>query len=230
MTVLPPFTAHNIALPDGTRTGPAGELLAESSVCLTALGLLDEQFAGEDRSQVTVADLGCLEAGYTAAFAQAGYQATGVEARSANMGKCRLVADALKLPNMVFIQDDARNLEARGLAFDAVFCCGLLYHLDQPAAFLRMLGRITRRLLIVQSHYSVSCAEENEGYRGHWYQDHPEESDLWGSWGNQQSFWLGHGELLRAMADAGFTDVRAVDDGTWSDRETFTGLKSPQGG
>jgi hypothetical protein len=39
-------------------------------------------------------------------------------------------------------------------SFDAVFCCGLLYHLDRPRAFLDVLSRVTKRLLILQTHFS----------------------------------------------------------------------------
>ncbi len=222
------FTAHNIELPGGARTWPEGvQLLEDSSRCLTALRLLGEQCPPGGRAGFRVADLGCLEGGYTAAFAQAGYLAVGIEAREENMTKCRLVQEALGLPNMGFIQDDARHLQRLG-QFDAVFCCGLLYHLDDPAAFLKMLGTVTRRLLIIQSHYSQSCHEEHEGYRGHWQPDNPSDGDVWGSWGNHRSFWMGRDELMRAMTDAGFTGVRAVDDGTLTgDRGMFAGVKPP---
>jgi SAM-dependent methyltransferase len=167
------FTAHNIELPGGTRTWPeGGELLEDSSRCLTALRLLAEQCPAGGRYRFKVADLGCLEGGYTAAFARAGYLVTGIEARTANMGKCRLVEQALGLDNMTFVQDDVRNLPKYG-PFNATFACGILYHLDSPAAFLRMLGECTRRLLIVQSHYSGTCHQSSEGYRGHWYAENP---------------------------------------------------------
>lgn len=219
------FTAHNIELPGGTRTWPeGGGLLEDSSRCLTALGLLAEQCPAGERYRFKVADLGCLEGGYTVAFARAGYLVTGIEARPANMAKCRLVHEALGLANLAFVQDDARNLAKYGL-FDAVFCCGLLYHMDRPAAFLRMLGECTRRLVIIQTHYSASRHEASEGYRGHWY---AEPESAWSSWGNDRSFWLGREELVRAMGDAGFTDVHAVDDGTRIEgREMFTGVKPP---
>jgi len=51
------------------------------------------------------------------------------------------------------VQDDAWNVAQRG-EFDATFCCGLLYHLDKPLEFLRLLSKITRRILILQTHFS----------------------------------------------------------------------------
>ena len=220
------FTAHNIELPGGARTWPEGrELLEDSSRCLTALRLLGEQCAPGERSSFRVADLGCLEGGYTVAFARAGYAVTGIEARAVNMAKCRLVREATDLPNMGFLQVDAREI-GKWAPFDAVFCCGLLYHLDEPAAFLKMLGTVTRRLLIVQSHYARACPDVHEGYRGCWHPDVPGDGDVWGSWGNDRSFWLGRDELMRAMRDAGFVNVEPVDDGTLTDdRGMFTGVK-----
>jgi SAM-dependent methyltransferase len=222
------FTAHNIELPGGARTWPeGGELLEDSSRCLTALSLLNDRCPPGERYRFKVADLGCLEGGYTAAFARAGYLTTGIEARPLNMAKCELVAEALGLGNMRFVQDDARNL-SRYEPFDAVFCCGLLYHLDKPAEFLRMLGRQARQLLIVQSHWSGTCHQSNEGYRGHWFAENPAPESVWSSWGNDRSFWLGREELMRAMRAAGFEDVRQVDDGTFvPERGMFAGVKPP---
>jgi SAM-dependent methyltransferase len=225
---LPDFTAHNIELPGGERTWPeGGELLEDSSRCLTALALINSQCPAGERYRFKVADLGCLEGGYTVAFARAGYPVTGIEARTLNMAKCRHVAEKTGIANARFVQDDARNLNKHG-PFDAVFCCGLLYHLDRPAGFLRLLAEQTRRLVIIQSHWSVSCHEASEGYRGHWYAENPAPESVWSSWGNDRSFWLGRDELMRAMRDAGFSDVRAVDDGTTTaDRGMFAGVKPP---
>lgn len=203
--VLTGFTAHNIALPDGSQTLPGASLTAGGGICqaaLRTLGLFLEPGG-------TVADLGCLEGGYAVAFARAGYQVTGIEARAASHARCQQVADAVALPNLRFIRDDARNLADYG-GFDAVFCCGLLYHLDEPDAFLRMLGKVTRRVLIVQSHYSAAPRTVHEGRRGHWVRDFPD--DRWGSHGNSQSFWLARTDLLAAIGDAGFGCVYEQHD------------------
>jgi SAM-dependent methyltransferase len=199
------FTAHNVALPDGTQTLPGAELTAENGICQAALR--DLELAFPDRAlygrPVTVADLGCLEGGYAAAFAQAGYDVTGIEARAENMACCRYVASALALPNLTFLQTDVRDTVAAADPgqWDAVFCCGLLYHLDNPVAFLNYLGTATRRLLILNTHYSTRPDAEHEGHRGHWY---AEGTSRWASWRNERSFWLTKRDLLAAIRDAGF--------------------------
>ena len=176
-------------------------------------------FAGRDRATVRVADLGCLEGGYSVELARAGYETLGIEGREENFACCTYVGERVGLPNLQFTCDDVRNLEAHG-AFDAVLCIGLLYHLDSPNAFLELLGRSTRRLLMLQTHYATDVAPEactlgdwttHEGRRGRWYLELAEGGDdaelianRWGSIRNRRSFWLDKRELVQAIRDAGF--------------------------
>ena len=205
------FTAHNIVLPDGTQTLPGVTPVAEGGICRAALRDLWVLTDGTRTRPVSVADLGCLEGGYAAEFARHGYDVLGVEARHRNYARCRQAAAALALPNLRFVRDDARNLADHG-TFDAVFCCGLLYHLDRPSQFLAMLGKVTRRVLIVQSHYAAVPDTVHEGRAGRWQEDSPAEEDPWGSHGNTASFWLAKPDLLAAIADAGFGCVYEQHD------------------
>lgn len=178
-----------------------------------------------------MADLGCLYGAYTLAFARAGYQATGIEARPENVAACRRFGAGV--PGLRYIQDDARNIESHG-PFDAVFCCGLLYHLDEPVKFLKTLGQVTTRLLIVQTHYAIAPDSVNEGYAGSW-QDEQDPGSPWMAWGNERSFWLSKVALLAAIQDAGFDlvlelhDSRADICGSWS-RGMFAGVKCARPG
>jgi SAM-dependent methyltransferase len=196
------FTAHNIVLPDGTQTMPGVPPVADGGICRAVLRTFGLFLRPGDR----VADLGCLEGGYAAALAAAGYDVLGVEARTRNYARCEYVRERLGLPNLRFTRDDARNLADHGEfgGFGGVLCCGLLYHLDRPSGFLAMLGKVTRKVLIVQSHYSAVPRSEHEGRRGQWEHDSPAEDTPWGSHGNSSSFWLGRPDLLAAMHDAGF--------------------------
>jgi SAM-dependent methyltransferase len=226
------FTAHNIVLDDGTQTLPARLPVAENGICQAALRDLELAFPGLDhhsRSQVEVADLGCLEGGYAAAFARAGYDVTGIEARTENFTCCQYVARKLALPNLRFGKADVRAVMAEPDEWDAVFACGILYHLENPVAFLHQLGKVTRRLLIVQSHFSVRPDAEHEGRSGHWY---AEGATRWSAWKNEKSFWLAKPDLMTAMRDAGFDlvfeqadfreDITACDS---DDRSMFVGVK-----
>lgn len=162
------FTAHNVALPDGTQTIPGEPLLADQGFCRAPLRTLNALWSPQERAQVRVADLGCLEGGYAVEFARHGYQSVGIEVRAANIEKCRWLANRLQLPNLTFIHDDVRNIEQHG-TFDAIFCAGLLYHLDQPASFLTLLGRITSRLLMLQTHYAMGDWHAAASGERSWY-------------------------------------------------------------
>jgi hypothetical protein len=74
--------------------------------------------------------------------------------------------------------------------------------LDAPVSFLEMVGKVTRRVVVVQSHYAAYPDTVHEGRRGRWEGDVPE--NPWGSHGNAASFWLGRTDLLATMHAAGF--------------------------
>lgn len=246
MTEILPFTSHNTLLPDGTYTAPSQPVVAASGACHAALTYLGEQFTTP--AGVTVADLGCLEGGYAAEFARAGYDVTGIEVREENYARAQWLKDQLGLPNLRFLCNDVRTA-LPGMEFDAIFCCGLLYHLDKPVEFINMLGQATRRLLILNTHYSMggghpehihqpgeSCDHSlsvNEGKNGHWFF---ETENRWASYGNKASFWLTREDLIKSLADAGFSDITETYDwrrdglpwgsgGAFADRGMFVAVK-----
>ena len=45
-------------------------------------------------------------------------------------------------------------------SFDVTFCCGLLYHLEDPVTFLRTVSQLTRRVLILQTHFATDSVPE----------------------------------------------------------------------
>jgi ubiquinone/menaquinone biosynthesis C-methylase UbiE len=147
------FTSHNIRLDDGSFTKPdVGYSMDVHPWFLAAKRILDAAFPG-DKRQVRIADLGCLEGGYTVEFARLGLRSLGIDVRETNIEACRYVQSKVNLPNLDFVRDDVWNIAAHG-NFDAVFCCGLFYHLDKPREFLNVLSKVTKRLLILQTHFS----------------------------------------------------------------------------
>lgn len=146
------FTAHNIRLDDGSYTKPGGVTMEVHPWFLAARRVLDATFPG-GKQHLRIADLGCLEGGYTVEFARLGFQALGLDVREANIEACRYVQSHVNLPQLEFVRDDVWNIETYGV-FDAIFCCGLFYHLDRPREFLDLLSRATKRVLILQTHFS----------------------------------------------------------------------------
>lgn len=150
---VPHFTAHNIRLDDGTLTKPeAGATIDRHPWFLAAKRILDASCQGP-RNKTRLLDLGCLEGGYSVEFARLGYRTVGLDVREVNIAACRHVQSRIEVDALEFVQDDAWNVARYG-EFDATFCCGLLYHLDKPREFLRLLSRVTRRVLILQTHFS----------------------------------------------------------------------------
>jgi ubiquinone/menaquinone biosynthesis C-methylase UbiE len=248
------FTAHNIRLDNGVFTKPDVGPIDQHPWCRSAKRILTTVFPGE-RRDIRVADLGCLEGGYAVEMARMGFQVLGLDIRETNLVACRYVKANTNLPNLEFVKDDVWHLPQHG-QFQAVFCCGLLYHLDRPKRFLELVSSVTTRLLIVQTHFAtewrnrkfkLSRLTKNESLQGRWYTEyasdaafHNRENAKWGSWDNYRSFWPKREYLLQAISDAGFDLVAeqydslgsdivgSMYDGYYSteDRGTFLGIKT----
>ena len=130
-------------------------LLSDSALWTSIVKTLDLFLPGdrEERRRMRVVDLGCLEGGYAVEFAKLGFQTLGIEARQDNLDKCNFVKSDLQLSNLEFVKDDVRNVENYG-QFDIVLCYGLLYHLNDPVSFIRTLNRVTKKLLLLSTHYA----------------------------------------------------------------------------
>lgn len=251
----PEFTAHNIRLADGTLTKPElpHDISAEPWL-VSAKRVLALAFPG-DKSRHSVLDLGCLEGGYSVEFARMGFRATGLEVRESSITACRWVQSRVDLPALSFVQDDAWNAPKHG-TFDAVFCCGLLYHIDRPRAFIKMLSSIASRVVILQTHFAtdkpnnvfnLSPMCENENAAGRWFTEfaappdqQTKEGSRWASWDNLKSFWLTRGWLMQCLSENGFdmvfeqfdslapaiVDSMNVGYYQTQDRGTFVGIRT----
>lgn len=201
------FTSHNIRLADGTETMPGRPLLEEEGVFRAALYALRLLVPAGG----AVVDLGALEAGYTIGFARAGYIATAIEGRAENADRAQVAITQSGVPARL-VRDDARNLAQYG-PFDAVFASGILYHFDDPVAFIRTAASVAP-VLLLNTHYApdkddhpavgLSPLTAQGGYRGRWFEDPP---GVWAAVGNSRSFWLCHRDLLQALVDNGFSFV-----------------------
>lgn len=222
------FLAHNVLLPDGSCTLPGRPLLTDDPACRALLRTAAALAPPSAGWGTRVLDLGCNEGGYAVAFARAGYAVLGLEARQVNVERCLWLRDRLGLEGLDFVRADAREAAAFG-EFDVVLCLGLLYHLDRPRTFLLdVIGPITRRLLMLNTHYvsegavgrySLSPPAHHDGAAGRWYTEYAEdapqgevEQAAWASWGNPRSFWLDKPELLAAVQEAGFGTVLEQHD------------------
>jgi SAM-dependent methyltransferase len=249
------FTAHNVRLDDGSFTQPdIGYCIADHPWMQSTRRLLNVLFPG-DKSAFRLADLGCLEGGYSVEFARMGFQVLGIEVRESNLAACRYVKENTALPNLDFVKDNVWNIAKYG-TFDAIFCCGLFYHLDQPKKFLESLAEVTSKVLILQTHFSTNEPSEkfnlsepvnHEALEGRWYTEFNDDEQFekredakWSSWDNKRSFWVRREYLLKAIQNVGFDIVLEQFDNLNPDiadsmlhgyyktdiRGTFIGIKS----
>lgn len=165
-----------------------------------------QQFLAAFPDAGSVLELGCLEGGHTVAIARALPQAriVGIEGRTANADRARLVMRTLGLTNVEIREADLETFDLTTLGrFDAVFNCGLLYHLPRPWELLRRIADITQGMYL-STHYARAeqVNSEVKGYPGFSYGEYGLDEPLSGL--SENSFWPTREGLLKMLRDAGF--------------------------
>lgn len=231
------WTAHNVRLTPEVTTLPGQADFMETDLRLHAILRALSVFYRANLSALRVADLGCLEGGFSLALAQRGMNVLAIEARRKNLEKAQLLKEHFALINLELLCDDVKNFTREHFGmFDVVLALGILYHLDQPVAWLRQVAEATSGVLIVESHFAPSDKSsmaqidprlshlsqletltlEGGSYEGRWYFEYDEKADreaqLWASYSNRSSFWLTKESLLRALARSGFDLVLEQHD------------------
>ena len=230
------WTGHNIRLNADLSTMPGKPDFMETDLRLKAILRALGFFYRGQLAGLRVADLGCLEGGFTLAMAQQGMEVVGLEARQMNLDKCVLLKDQFDLGQLEFRLDDVKSFtrEKYGL-FDVVLALGIFYHLNHPVAWLQQASAATRGLMVVESHYAPAddralkqldsrlklgplVQESIDGFRyeGRWFFEFEPHADRevmpWASYSNNQSFWLTKESLLRAALRSGFDLVFEQQD------------------
>jgi SAM-dependent methyltransferase len=220
-TAMPEFITYNIELPDGRFTCPKVGLLCRNPLYLGWSRTLNLLYPPEQRDGIRMLDLGCNEGGFSLLFAQAGFHVVGLEARDKNLDCANYLKLQFQLANLEFHKADVRQASDFGV-FDIVLCSGVLYHMDSPVSFLQQISACTKRIIIVDTHFSMGSEpppqfaleglSEHEGKPGRWYKEPAEvksaartESARWASYGNERSFWLDKFALLETLREVGFT-------------------------
>lgn len=219
------WTGHNIPLTATLSTlGPDIPLITDDARTVTIKALIRRL----GRKSVRVLDLGSLEGGLSLEMAREGWDTLGVEGRHSNFEKSELIRRYAGLENLRFAHRDVKSLDpALDGTFDAILCCGLLYHLDNPFAFLRTLATLLADggLLFLDTHVApdqeaarygthahqlseaVTLSHDGVDYDGRWFAE-PSEGDVldrqWSAVSNERSFWPSRRSLIRGVYHAGF--------------------------
>lgn len=138
------------ALPEhlGLRTAPGQSRLFADDRVTWAIGL-----AGGVAGR-RILEIGPLEGGHSYMLEQAGAaEVVAVEANTRSFLKCLCVKEVLGMRAVRFLLGDGvKFMEHDAGGYDVVFASGILYHMQDPLGFLRLLPRMAPRLLL-WTHY-----------------------------------------------------------------------------
>ena len=162
-------------------------------------------FAAAFPDAISVLELGSLEGGHTCGLTRLPgvKRVVGVEGREENIIRAKFAQKKLGY-RAEFVQADLEAFDLSKLGrFDAVYCCGLLYHLTKPWELLARIAKVTDRLFL-STHFTFENpppANEN-GIPGQWVGEFGLADPLSGL--SRQSFWPTRTGLTRMLNAVGF--------------------------
>ena len=233
---------HNIALPHGVYTTACDEYYAAHREIMRVV----RDHAGGDLTGRRVVDIGCLEGYFSVECALQGADVLGIDGKVLNVKKCEFVRSALDVPRLAFLQGDALEVTRAAYGrFDVVLALGLLYHLENPYAFLEHLAGLCDGFAVIDTHVALEDQPETikggwrpdlselrtfsfagKSYEGRLFREFPtgtarDVKDLspTASLDNELSVWLTEDSLVRMLHDVGFSGTEKVvfprDQDTW---------------
>ena len=173
-----------------------------------------ERFFSYAPNAETILELGALEGAHTFIMAQrpGTKRVVALEGREANLRKARFVQDLLQIRNIEFAQ---ANLERSDLGafgkFDAVFCCGLLYHLPEPWKLIEQCPAIAPVLFIWTQYAAENEAHDvGRGLRGKIHVEGGRDEPLSGM--SATATWLTLDSLRALLVASGYGSVEVIYD------------------
>ena len=151
-----------------------------------------------------ILELGSFEGGHTLALAEhpGVSRVVGLESRDANLKKSALLRRLVPMPNAAFSQCNLETVSLQSYGqFDAIFCCGLLYHLPDPIKLLKQFAGAAPNIYI-GTHYAIEVDIEVNGVRGSVYKEHGLKDTLSGM--SMTSLWLTLDCLLSTLTECGY--------------------------
>lgn len=173
-----------------------------------------ERFFRYAPSVETILELGSLEGAQSFIMAQRPgvKRVLALEGREANLRKARLVRQLLRIEKVEFAE---ANLELADLTafgkFDAVFCCGLLYHLPEPWKLIEQLPAVAPVLFIWTQYAAEDEAHDvGHGLRGKIHVEGGAEEALSGM--SPTATWLTLDSLREVLRTSGYRNVEVIHD------------------
>ncbi len=162
----------------------------------------------------TILELGSLEGAHS--FILAGHpgvkRVVALEGREANLRKARFVQELLQIRNVEFAQ---ANLEHADLTrfgnFDAIFCCGLLYHLPDPWKLIEQCPSVAPVLFIWTQYAAENEARDlGNGLRGKIHIEGGPDEPLSGM--SATAIWLTLASLRDLLSANGYEKIEIMYD------------------
>lgn len=162
----------------------------------------------------TILELGSLEGAQTFIMARRPgvTRVLGLEGREANLRKARFVQQLLPARNVEFAQANLELIDLTAFGkFDAVFCCGLLYHLPEPWKLIEQTAIIAPTLFIWTQYAAENEAQDvGAGLRGKIQVEGGPEEPLSGM--SATSTWLTLDSLRTLLARTGYKEIEIIHD------------------
>lgn len=156
-----------------------------------------------------VLEPGSLEGAMTVELARRAREVVGLEGRPENVGRAEFLKGLFGADNVCFHVTDLEedDLSSYG-GFDAVFCCGLLYHLPNPRAFVERMAAVAPNLYL-DTQYARPDWEltERDGLLGWVRAEDPRDPRL-GLSGT--AFWPTLDGLHRLLRESGYGTVKTL--------------------
>ena len=193
-----------------------------------------------------IVDIGCLEGYFSIECALQGADVLGVDGKLLNLRKCEFVRSVLGVQRATFAQGDAMEVSRESSGrFDVVLALGLLYHLDNPYAFLQNVAGLCDGFAVIDTHVALAAQPETiksgwrpelsgmrtfvfggRQYEGRLFREFPpgttrdvKDVSPTASLDNELSLWLTEDSLVQMLHDVGFSGTEKVvfprDAGTW---------------
>ena len=134
-----------------------------------------------------------------------------IEGRSANIERAKFIGSLFGVSNVQFRQANLERLQLASLGyFDAIFCCGLLYHLPEPWKLISQARFVAPSLFVWTVYANENEANiEIDGLRGREHIEGGVDEPLSGL--SPKSIWLTLPSLLELLKRSGYRNIEVLE-------------------
>lgn len=162
-----------------------------------------------EASKGKVLEPGSLEGAMTVKLAKRAREVVGLEARAASVERAEFLKGLFGTDNVLFYvanleEDDPSSYGT----FDAVFCCGLLYHLPHPRAFVERMAAISPSLYLDTQYAMPEWGLTHRDNLQGWVRTEDPEDPQSGL--SSTAFWPTLDELYRLLAESGYERIETL--------------------